>query len=290
MQTSIRREPFTRNQPWRRSLEWQFWVLLILINCGGNTITIWMEIQRSELDIMFWQPLLWEFSSGAMWLLLIPCMVWYTRRHPLHLDTWRRLLPRYLLLSVLVSLLHVVGMVALRKLVYQTQGLHYDFGNWPRELLYEYLKDVRSVASVVAVVEGYRFVQRRLRGEAQLLAAPDEGPPVEPVERPERFLVRKLGRDFLVATADIEYAQAAGNYVNLHVRGHDYPLRSTMAGLESRLQPEVFVRVHRSYLLNLAQIASIEPLDAGEARIHLRDGSHIPCSRRYLALLRSRLG
>lgn len=290
MQTSIAREPSIHNKPWRQGLEWLFWGLVILLNCGGNAITTLMDIQHSGQDFVFWQPVVWEFSSGTMWLLLIPCIVWFTRLHPLHLDTWRRTLPRYLLLSVLVSLTHVAGMVALRKLAYHSQGLHYDFGDWPREFLYEYLKDVRTIATVVAIVEGYRFVLRRLRGEAQLLAAPDEGPPVEPVERPERFLVRKLGRDFLVATADIEYAQAAGNYVNLHVRGHDYPLRSTMAALESRLQPETFVRVHRSYLVNLAQVASIEPLEAGEGRLHLRDGRHIPCSRRYLSVLRARIG
>ncbi|WP_426806157.1 LytTR family DNA-binding domain-containing protein, partial [Stenotrophomonas sp. SrG] len=81
-----------------------------------------------------------------------------------------------------------------------------------------------------------------------------------------RFLVRKLGRDLLVATADIEYAQAAGNYMNLHVRGHEDPLRSTMAALEAQLDPARFVRIHRRYVLNQGFLVSIEPLDSGEAR------------------------
>jgi len=46
----------------------------------------------------------------------------------------------------------------------------------------------------------------------------------------------------------VEWAQAAGNHVNLRVRGHDYPLRSTVAGLEARLDPDSFVRIHRSYI------------------------------------------
>lgn len=119
---------------------------------------------------------------------------------------------------------------------------------------------------------------------------PDEGPPLEPVERPERFLVRKLGREFLVAASDIEWAQAAGNYVNLRVRGHDYPLRSTIAGIEAKLDPARFARIHRSYIVNLDQVASIEPLDTGDARIHLKDATALPCSRRYRADLRSRTG
>src|SRR3546814_10190700 len=74
---------------------------------------------------------------------------------------------------------------------------------------------------------------------------------LEPIERPERFLVRKLNREFLVAAADIEWLQAAGNYVNLRVRGHDYPLRITIAGIEAKLDPARFARIHRSYVANL---------------------------------------
>ena len=131
---------------------------------------------------------------------------------------------------------------------------------------------------------------RIAKGEASLLAEPDEGPPLEPVDRPERFLIRKLGREFLVAANDIEWLQAAGNYVNLRVRGHDYPLRSTIAGIESRLDPRRFARIHRSYVVARDHVASIEPLDSGDARVHLRDGTVLPCSRRYRQDLRTRTG
>src|SRR5690606_37248714 len=126
----------------------------------------------------------------------------------------------------------------------------------------------RSYCLLLLVISFYRLLLRRWQGEASLLAAPDEGPPVEPVERPERFLVRKLGREFLVAARDIEWLQASGNYVNLRVRGHDYPLRTTLAGLEEQLDPARFMRIHRSYLVNIDQIASLEPLDSGDARVH----------------------
>ena len=132
---------------------------------------------------------------------------------------------------------------------------------------------------------------RRLQGEASLLDAPDDdAPPVEPIERPERFLVRKLGREFLVPAADIESLQAAGNYVNLRVRGREYPLRSTIAAIEARLDPRRFRRVHRSHIVNLDHVASIEPLETGDARVHLRDGQIVPVSRRYLGVLRDSLG
>ncbi|WP_231732528.1 MULTISPECIES: LytTR family DNA-binding domain-containing protein [Stenotrophomonas] len=271
-------------------MELLFWLLLVLINCSGNAITTWMDANRSgAASMQWWEPWVWEFSSGLVWLLLVPAIVWFSRRWPLHLDNWRQRLPWYLLASVPISLLHVLAMFALRMLAYAAMGERYQVGVWVDELLYEYLKDVRTYAAILFCIDGYRFLRRRLQGEAQLLAAPDEGPPVEPIEHPERLLVRKLGHDFLIATADIEWAQAAGNYVNLHLRGHDYPLRITMAALELKLDVACFVRVHRSWLINLAHLVSIEPLEGGEALLHMSDGSEVPCSRRYLPVLKSRL-
>ena len=181
-------------------------------------------------------------------------------------------------------------MVALREAVYAWAGADYDFGNWGRQLFYEYLKDGRTFLQFALVMEGYRFLLRRLQGEARLLDEPDDAPPDAPAERPERFLVRKLGREFLVAANDIEALQASGNYVNLRVRGREYPLRTTISAIEARLDPARFQRVHRSHIVNLDQVASIEPLDTGDARIHLHDGSTLPCSRRYRAALRQRQG
>jgi DNA-binding LytR/AlgR family response regulator len=106
------------------------------------------------------------------------------------------------------------------------------------------------------------------------------------VERPERFLVLKLGSEFLVLARDIEWLEAAENYVNLHVSGRVYPLRSTMTAISARLDPQRFVRVHRSYMVNLDFLVQIEPLDTGDARLVMKDGSRVPCSRRYRDALR----
>jgi hypothetical protein len=274
----------------RRWAEFGFWVAVAVIGTVGNTITVAMELRRAGLSFHPFEPAVWEGSSHLVLLALVPAVAWFTRRFPLHPDTWLRRLPLYLLGSIAFSLLHVVAMLALRKAIYALVGESYEFGHWPRQLLYEYVKDIRAFATMVLLIEGYRLLVRRLHGEASLLVAPDDAPAVEPVERPERFLVRKLGREFLVAAADIEALQAAGNYVNLRVRGRDYPLRGTISALEARLDPTRFQRVHRSHIVNLDQIASIEPLDTGDARLHLKDGSTVPCSRRYRAALRERGG
>ena len=275
-------DPAPRSRRWVIGL----WIGIFLAAALGNTATELMD----GVPFAAWQLLTWELTSVGVSLLLLPFVLRACERWPLYADNWRHRLPLYLAGSVLWSLLHVAGMVALRKGVYAMAGEHYDFGDiWVR-WGYEYLKDVRTFALLVITMHAAAWFGRRLQGEAKLFDAPDEGPPLEPIERPERFLVRKLGRDFLVAAADIEWLQASGNYVNLHLRGHDYPLRSTMAAIEARLDPASFVRVHRSYLANLGRIVSIEPIDSGDARIHMDDGSVVPCSRRYLPVLRERVG
>lgn len=278
---------YERYLPWKRWAEIAFWVAGAVTSAVGNTITVTMELTRAGLPFHPAEPAIWEWSSNLCHLAIVPLVVWFTRRFPPRLADWRTALPLYAAGSVAYAALHVAGFVALRNLAYRYGGSDYDFGDWGRQFFYEYVKDGRSFFGMVLTIEVYRFVVRRLQGEASLLDAPDDdSPPVEPVERPERFLVRKLGREFLVAAADIESLQAAGNYVNLRVRGREYPLRSTIAAIEARLDPQRFRRVHRSHIVNLDHVASIEPLESGDARVHLRDGTVVPCSRRYRAELR----
>lgn len=282
------RNAWARYRPWRGVVEVGYWVGMFLVGAVANSVTVGMDVARLDLEFEAWQPAVWETSSGLVALALVPAVVWFTRRHPLHLDNWRRMLPLHVLASLAWSLLHVAGMVALRKLAYASVGEHYDFGQWGWEFGYEYLKDARTYAGMVLLIEGYRLLLRRLQGEASVLAAGDDAPVPRPEPgRPERFLVRKLDREFLVQAAEVEWLQAAGNYVNLHVRGRDYPLRTTMAGIEAQLDPARFARIHRSYIVNLGGVASIEPLETGDARVHLRDGTVLPCSRRYRERLRA---
>lgn len=275
----------------RHRRRWEIGLILAwgAINTLANCVVVLMDVERAGLGFAVWKPVLWETSSTVVILALLPAILAFEKRVPLQgfATDARRTLVLHLAGSLAFSLAHVLAMVGLRKAVYALVGQSYDFGPWPRELFYEYLKDVRSYGGFLAIVWLYRLLLLRLQGEARLLAAPDEGPPVEPIERPERFLVRKLGKEFLIAARDIEWLEAAENYVNLHVRGHVYPLRSTMAAIEQRLDPQRFVRVHRRYIVNLDQLVQIEPLDSGDARLLLKDGSRIPCSRRQRAALRS---
>jgi hypothetical protein len=275
-----------RYQPWRHVVEPALWIIFFCGQATLNSLTVWLDIERTGLGFARWEPVVWEWSSNLVLLALVPAVVAFERRFGLQWDTWRTNLRWHVLASLVFSIVHVLAMVGLRKLAYASQGEEYGFGNWPLELFYEYLKDARSYVAMLFMVALYRLLLLRLQGEASLLEAPDVGAPVEPIERPERFLVRTLGKEFLLPAAEVEWLQAWGNYVNLRVRAHDYPLRATMASIEARLDPARFVRVHRSYIINLDYVKEIEPLDSGDARARMRDGGQVPVSRRYRDSLR----
>lgn len=276
-----------RYQPWRRTAEIGWWVVVLTLEALFNTVVTWLDLRRAVGGIALWQPLAWELTSSVVVGALIPAIVAFERRFPLRLGVLRANLPWHLLGSVGYCIAHLAGMVLLRKAVYALAGQTYREGGWLAMFGYEYLKDVRSYLAILAAIWTYRFVLLRAQGEARVLDAPEPPagepaapPPAAPV-RPERFLVRKLRKEFLIAAADIEWLQAQGNYIGLRVNGHDYLLRSTLNDFLAQLDPAKFARVHRSWAVNLDRVAEIEPTDGGDARLKMKDGTQVPCSRRY---------
>lgn len=106
----------------------------------------------------------------------------------------------------------------------------------------------------------------------------------------DRFAVKARGRVFLVRTAEIDRVEAAGNYVTLHVGRERHMIRRTMAEMETRLDPSVFVRIHRSHIVNVDRIRELQPLTGGESLVILTDGARLTLSRGYRNRLHDRLG
>jgi DNA-binding LytR/AlgR family response regulator len=293
-----RKNLYERYEPVRRYVEVAFWIVLMTLQAVFSTMVAIVDVRTRAVPRANWEVATWEGSSHLVLLLLVPALVAVERRlSPLVRTHVLRFVAWHAVASVVFSVIHVVGMFGLRALVYAMAGERYDFGGWVSQWGYEYLKDVRVYASIVFGIWAYRLFMLRLQGEARVLDAPEAPAEPEPVEpetpqpaRPERFLVRKLRREFLIAAIDIDWLQAEGNYVGLHVNGHDYLLRATLTDFLTQLDPARFVRVHRSHAVNLGRIKEIEPLDGGDARLHMHDGTTVPCSRRYRDALRAGAG
>jgi two-component system, LytTR family, response regulator len=118
---------------------------------------------------------------------------------------------------------------------------------------------------------------------------PDKSDKPSPA-RAERLLVRSAGRVHFVRTAEIEWCEAAGNYVRLHVGQESHLFRETMNSLESKLDPRHFVRIHRSTIVNVEQIEQLRSSLGGESTVVLRNGAKLTLSRGYREAFQERLG
>jgi hypothetical protein len=261
----------------RRVFRWQMAFFAVMLSVLGvsNIFTTLSDSARDGLHFPWWAPTTWEFSSVIVTWCLIFVVAWWCRQVPITRATWRRAVPLHLLATLPYSLVHVSGMVALRKLVYGFLGQPYDFGAWWPNWLYEYRKDFVAYCVIVAGIGAFRVYALWLESHHE----PTMIPPLTPGS--DRLVVRKLNREFILNIADIDRIEADGNYVKLHVNGDAYPLRESLTRLEARLDPKHFARVHRGHIVNLDSIREIQPWDSGDYRIVLKDGSFINFSRRY---------
>jgi two-component system, LytTR family, response regulator len=96
-----------------------------------------------------------------------------------------------------------------------------------------------------------------------------------------RLPVKLRGKLVVIDLADVDWIEAADNYVTLHVGGNAYPARETMSRLERELDPERFVRIHRSAIVQVDRIKELLPDFHGDFVVVLRNGARVTLSRTY---------
>ena len=112
----------------------------------------------------------------------------------------------------------------------------------------------------------------------------------QPTEHLDRFMVKRGQRFVFVRASDVRWVEAADNYVKLHTDTGCEMLRATLNTLEARLDPRCFVRVHRSAIVNVDHLVSMEPWGQGEYLLSLAGGAEITSSRTYRTRIRQVLG
>lgn len=112
----------------------------------------------------------------------------------------------------------------------------------------------------------------------------------QPPPQPNRMVVRSGGRIQFVKTSEVDWIEAAGDYVTLHIGKKSLLLRETIAEMERKLKADGFTRIHRSTIVNLEQIVEMRALDNGEYRVLLRDSTELKLSRNYRHALRRLIG
>jgi two-component system, LytTR family, response regulator len=133
----------------------------------------------------------------------------------------------------------------------------------------------KALERAMAKVEAQKAGRKDSAVSAVLKEVKPAGAPVE------RLLVKGDGRVLLIKVEDIDYVEAADNYVNLRVGKESHMMRETMSSLEGRLPPEKFMRISRSNIVNVERIQELQPMFHGEYVVVLKNGTKLTLSRSY---------
>jgi two-component system LytT family response regulator len=161
---------------------------------------------------------------------------------------------------------------------FQVRALDYLLKPFDRERFQEALQRARA------------YIQRDETGDVgrRLLALVKDLRRDQP--KTDRLVVKSGGRLFFLRTDEIDWVEASGNYVRLHVGTTSHLLRETMNAIEGRLDPEKFFRIHRCRIVNMERIQEMQPWLNGEYAVVLRTGTRLTLSRGYREKLQERLG
>ena len=103
-----------------------------------------------------------------------------------------------------------------------------------------------------------------------------------------RLIIKSGGRVVFIQLDEIDWIEAAANYVRLHVAGKNaYLFRESIGRMADKLDPSQFIRIHRSFIVNVSKIKELQPCNNGEFMVSLRNGKELPCSRFYRHALES---
>jgi DNA-binding LytR/AlgR family response regulator len=250
-----------------------------------NATSAIMEGQTGGPSIDSRAAWLYEVSSVVMVVLLSPAIGWMVWRVPPPTEpstpAWLGMAGVHFAAACAFSVLHIAGMVALRKLGYASAGSTYVFaynGDLVVPFIYEWRKDLLTYASNALCFWAWSFWQAQRA--AQALVAEPASPVAD-----QRIEVRDGARVSLIDPAAIGWVEAAGNYVEIHARDATHLVRGTLSGFEERLAEHGFVRIHRSRLINKARVSGFRPTPSGDLEITLDDGRIVGGSRRFRSLL-----
>jgi two-component system LytT family response regulator len=140
--------------------------------------------------------------------------------------------------------------------------------------------DVEAADYLLKPFDRERFRRALARGVARVFDA--RGGDAEAESSLDWFMLRGLGREMRLLRADqVDWVEACGNYVLLHCGAQRHVYRQTMTALEARLDTTRFVRIHRSTIVNINALESIEPIYAGDYEVRLKGGQLVRMSRSY---------
>lgn len=231
-----------------------------------NTMNVISDVHNIP-GVGLFGPVVWEASS---WLTLIAFFwlpwVAYRLAPPFVRPRWKLLV--HIPAALLFALAHVWGFIELRRLAYAVVGSHYAIDGFWATFAYELRKD--AIAYLLFIL-GFAFIEHLLR-QRQIATVPEQSP---------TFDIRDGARISRVRLETVLAIRSAGNYVEFNLRdGRTLMMRSPLSAVEEELGPRGFVRTHRSWLINAAQVTGLKPQGSGDYAVEV-ESLTVPLSRRF---------
>lgn len=244
------------------------WAVLTLVLNLVNAVTVLSDLRRNHIVVQAWEPYVWEMSSWVAMAPLIIAVFWVEWRAAANnWPAWKRL-AAFVPATVIVSALHVAGMVLLREGAYLIARRDYDFGDIFAGYIYEYRKDLLSAAVGVLI----SFLYRRA------LRPTNPGSPASVQSADPAFLVPTKDGTLVVHAREIDWIEAQGNYVALYVDGTPRLIRKSLNDVEKRLAGGTFLRTHRSALVNRLRVKGVKRDELGVLKVELVNRQLAPLS------------
>jgi two-component system LytT family response regulator len=160
--------------------------------------------------------------------------------------------------------------------------------------------EVHALDYLLKPVDEDRFIQALDRARSQARVGPGDALQqkleslVQDIRKQrlgkERLLVKSAGRIVFLPHEEIDWIEAAGNYMRIHAGGEIHLMRETMTGLAKRLDPDRFARIHRSAMVNIDRIKELAPSRKGEFDVFLQSGERLTLSRKFRPAVEAALG
>ncbi len=277
----------------RESTRWTVWLSFWTVLGLAFAAQVFLAGQRLGQPSDTWgQAIRISLPDWYVWGLFALLIARLKQRVPIDAVSWGYNFAFHVAASLLVALAHFAISVPLQTLLQLVAGEPRHITYFVNNFATLYLWNVVVYWSILAGVHArdYRrdIREHRLRAaelEARLqelhatTAAVADEPPAR--RHPERLLVMDDGRSFFVRTAEVDWIEAARNYVRLHAGDRVHTVRTTLAALEARMDPERFRRISRSALVNLDRVREVQPWFHGDAIVILESGARVTLSRRY---------
>ena len=260
--------------------QWSLWLAFSFLAALINAISGVADTLRSGDSTPVWHEYVYELTSWFGFAVVVPALFLLDNA----LATRKVSLPQrlfiYAAFSVVFSALHIVLMIGARPPIFALFGDRYDIGSWLGRFSYEYPKDI--VTYLIAL--GVAALQRR----SMPVEAPAEAPNRSAAPAPS-FLARGATGETVIRVAEIDWVEAQGNYVALHVAGGAHLVRRTLQEIEAALDGFGFIRTHRSAMVRSSLIRCLGVAEDGSLFVGLDNGERAPLSRGRKQIVRTAL-